>query len=272
MQSVVALAGTGYSWGPLALMLQARVLGQCGDHAGAAEALARAEDAFSMRSAMYAPELELARAWTHAARRDLPGAIASARAAVGAAERSGQLGVAVTALLDAVRLGDTRAADVAERIAARLDARLPALVARYARALADADAGALEQLAEEFAGHGALLAAADAAAQASVRYASTGSGTAELRTRNAAAGWAGECGSPVTPALERALAPLPLTERERGVAVLVAEGLSNKAIAQRLCVSVRTVEGHIYRSCTKLGVADRVGLAAAVSGSAALRR
>lgn len=58
---------------------------------------------------------------------------------------------------------------------------------------------------------------------------------------------------------------MPLTGRERGIAVLVAEGLSNKAIADRLEVSVRTVEGHIYRACTKLGVADRAALGAAIA-------
>ncbi|WP_407663972.1 helix-turn-helix transcriptional regulator [Mycolicibacterium fallax] len=268
VQSAVALTDTGYSWGPLALMLQARVLGQRGDHAAAAAVLERAEEVFGMRSAMYGPELELARAWTHAARRDLPAAIASARAAVVAAERSGQLGVAALALLDAVRLGDGRAADWAPRITGRLAAELPARIARYARALADGDAAALEQVADEFAADGQLPAAADAAAQASLRHAAAGSAPGELRARNAAAMWSAACGSPVTPALERALAPLPLTERERGIAVLIAEGLSNKAIAEQLCLSVRTVEGHVYRSCTKLGVADRLGLAAAVSGGA----
>jgi DNA-binding NarL/FixJ family response regulator len=48
------------------------------------------------------------------------------------------------------------------------------------------------------------------------------------------------------------------------VAVLAAEGLSNRQIAARLHVSVRTVESHIYRACTRLGLADRAALAAAV--------
>nr|MDT0525723.1 helix-turn-helix transcriptional regulator [Streptomyces sp. DSM 41633] len=54
---------------------------------------------------------------------------------------------------------------------------------------------------------------------------------------------------------------LPVTAREREVAGLVAQGLSNRDIAERLTVSVRTVEGHIYRACIKLGVADRDELA-----------
>ena len=38
--------------------------------------------------------------------------------------------------------------------------------------------------------------------------------------------------------------------------------MSNKQIAERLVVSVRTVEGHIYRACVKLDVTDRADIAA----------
>jgi DNA-binding CsgD family transcriptional regulator len=41
--------------------------------------------------------------------------------------------------------------------------------------------------------------------------------------------------------------------------------LSNREIAARLGISVRTVEGHVYRACTKLGVAGRSELAAIVA-------
>lgn len=53
-----------------------------------------------------------------------------------------------------------------------------------------------------------------------------------------------------------------LTEAERGVAVLVAEGLSNPAIASRLFVSRHTVESHLKHAYAKLGVSSRVELAA----------
>jgi DNA-binding NarL/FixJ family response regulator len=41
----------------------------------------------------------------------------------------------------------------------------------------------------------------------------------------------------------------------------VAAGLSNRDIADRLTVSVRTVEGHLYRACIKLDISDREELA-----------
>ena len=49
----------------------------------------------------------------------------------------------------------------------------------------------------------------------------------------------------------------PLTDREHEIAEYVVEGWRNREIADRLCVSVRTVEGHVLRLCRKLGVTDR---------------
>ncbi|PQM48222.1 Putative HTH-type transcriptional regulator [Mycobacterium talmoniae] len=39
--------------------------------------------------------------------------------------------------------------------------------------------------------------------------------------------------------------------------MLVAAGLSNRQIADRLTVSVRTVDGHLYRIFAKLGIERR---------------
>ena len=49
-----------------------------------------------------------------------------------------------------------------------------------------------------------------------------------------------------------------LTEREREVLALMAEGLSNKEIALKLKVTERTVEFHVGNILRKLGVASRV--------------
>ena len=57
----------------------------------------------------------------------------------------------------------------------------------------------------------------------------------------------------VTPALRQATEPLPLTDREAEIVMLIGEGLSNRAVAERLTLSVRTVESHIYRAMLKTG-------------------
>jgi DNA-binding NarL/FixJ family response regulator len=52
-----------------------------------------------------------------------------------------------------------------------------------------------------------------------------------------------------------------LTRRERQVAELVAGGLTNRRIAERLVLSEKTVETHLSRILAKLGVASRVAVA-----------
>jgi predicted ATPase/DNA-binding CsgD family transcriptional regulator len=56
----------------------------------------------------------------------------------------------------------------------------------------------------------------------------------------------------------------PLTRREQEVAALVAEGLTNKEIAERLVISPRTAEGHVEHIMSKLGFNSRAQIAALV--------
>jgi DNA-binding NarL/FixJ family response regulator len=51
-----------------------------------------------------------------------------------------------------------------------------------------------------------------------------------------------------------------LTERERELVGLVATGLSNEELAERLCLSALTVKTHVNRAMTKLGARDRAQL------------
>ncbi|MGW1028236.1 ATP-binding protein [Streptomyces sp. NPDC002577] len=71
----------------------------------------------------------------------------------------------------------------------------------------------------------------------------------------------------VRPAVPPAAADEVLTRREREVAALVAEGLSNRQIAESLVLSPRTVDGHVERILAKLGFASRAQVAAWVASS-----
>jgi DNA-binding CsgD family transcriptional regulator/urease gamma subunit len=59
------------------------------------------------------------------------------------------------------------------------------------------------------------------------------------------------------PFVSGALALGELTAREQEIVDLAAQGLSNAAVAEKLFVSQRTVEGHLYRVFTKLGITER---------------
>jgi ATP/maltotriose-dependent transcriptional regulator MalT len=60
--------------------------------------------------------------------------------------------------------------------------------------------------------------------------------------------------------------PAQLTRREWDIVQLVAAGVSNAEVADRLFVTVKTVEAHLTRIFRKLGVSSRVGLVVAVTG------
>jgi DNA-binding CsgD family transcriptional regulator len=70
------------------------------------------------------------------------------------------------------------------------------------------------------------------------------------------------CEGAATPALLDTTAGL--STREREVALLAASGLTSRQVADRLFLSSRTVENHLQRVYTKLGVTSRDELTAAL--------
>jgi ATP/maltotriose-dependent transcriptional regulator MalT len=183
------------------------------------------------------------------------------------AERAAQLArhadmlpVEMHALHTAVRFGDRSQSARLHELADVLGSPLAATVAIHSRGLADHDGDRLDDAADRFEKLGAMAMAADAAAQAAREHARAGTRIKELESATHAHWRASQCGlsTPAIVAIER---PLPITDREREVGTLVAAGLSNREIGDRLNVSARTVEGHLYRIFTKLGITDREELA-----------
>jgi DNA-binding NarL/FixJ family response regulator len=159
--------------------------------------------------------------------------------------------VEVLALHTAVCFGDRTVADRLAVLATQVDGPRAAAAAAHAAALVADDAAALQAASVQLEVMGALLLAADAAAHAAAAYTRHDRpGSAQAATARAHR-LAQACEGARTPALAALTAPLPLTTREREIVTLAAGGLSNRQIAERLTVSVRTVEGHLYRACTQ---------------------
>ncbi|WP_213930983.1 helix-turn-helix transcriptional regulator [Rhodococcus sp. B50] len=234
------------------------VLGRVND---ADAALAQATSCSGRHVAVFDPQLRTAEAWLAAARGETTNAIALARTAAETAARSDQFAVEASALHVATRFGDHTTAQRLSELAEQCDGRLVAVIAAHATAAAASDGRGLSAAAADFEALGALADAADAHALAAIAYRDHGDTRRSVEAAAAAAALAVRCDHATSPALDEAARPLPLTSREREIAAMVTAGLSNRQIADRLVVSVRTVEGHIYRACTKLDVSDRTALA-----------
>jgi DNA-binding NarL/FixJ family response regulator len=120
----------------------------------------------------------------------------------------------------------------------------------------------LRSVSERFEEMGDLFAAADTAAHAAVAYRSHGSRGSAMTATGRAQRLAAMCGGAVSPAIREARQPLPLTSRERETIALVAQGWSNRRIAEEISMSIRTVEGHLYRASQRSGANGRDQLAA----------
>ncbi|MFE1257496.1 helix-turn-helix transcriptional regulator [Streptomyces fungicidicus] len=181
---------------------------------------------------------------------------------------------ALAALHLAVRVADApRAAVRAAQLAAGAHSELMRLQCDHVVALTRSDGEALEDVSARFRTMGAVALAAEAAAQAADMYRREGRRRASRLARAAGARLLAETGCALVPWADpqeqrQPDRAAPLTSREREVAALAAGGLSNRDIAARLVVSVRTVENHLYRVYEKLGITARSDLGGALQGPA----
>jgi DNA-binding CsgD family transcriptional regulator len=214
-------------------------------------------------AALFDTAISQAKAWAAVADGDPEHARALLRAAAAEAGSRAAVLDEGAALHDLARLG--RANEVADRL------RSLAAIAEgeYLRILADSAAGhargdpdALGDAAQRFAALGFNLRAAESAMAASEASARAGDQRTASRWARRATELAALCEAPVTPELAGPTGPVPLTNREREIALLAADGLPSRVIAERLYVSVRTVDNHLARIYTKLGVTGRSELPA----------
>lgn len=235
-----------------------------GDAAGAAESLQRARTLRHPIVRVHEPQLALAQAWATAATGAVTAAVGEARRAAAAARAERQYAVEMMARHAAVGFGDKGQANALALLARRVDGPWATGASAHAQAWAAADVPALLDAAKQMETAGLLLHAAEAAGQAAVLIAPKHPNAPGVRSR--AAALAARCPSARTPAILAAARPLPISPREREIAVL-ARTMTNREVAQQLGLSVRTVEGHVYRSYTRLGLPNRAALVAYVIGA-----
>ncbi|CAN5888475.1 LuxR family transcriptional regulator [soil metagenome] len=256
-----AAGGTGALVG----VWQARALAMagCRDDAQAELARVRVFEEFPLWEA----ERILTVAWVHA----VSGVVSKAVAAVQDSARllagQGRRGAEVVALQYATQFGARNTADRLTELSSIVKGPRVVAASAHATAVRDGNAeGMLEasRLYEEF---GDRIAAADAAAHAAVALRERGRVGSALSAAAVARRLAESCGAH-TPAVQAALMPDPLTERQREIIALAATGLTNRQIAARLVMSVRTVEGHLFRASQRSGISSREGLIALLEGRA----
>ncbi|MEV0608380.1 LuxR C-terminal-related transcriptional regulator [Polymorphospora rubra] len=210
----------------------------------------------------------LSKAWLLAMSGEPGRAVALLRELTDAFLAGGLMSVGMDALHLWSRLEpSTAVAREARRIADLCDTPLFEWYADYAEALAAPDPLRLEEISQRWEDQRYDLLALEAAVHAARCDPPDGRTASRLarrveRLRQECAGfWPAWLDEP-DPAG-------PLTPREREVAALAAAGLGNPEIAERLVLSVRTVENHLQRAYGKLGIRDRRELAAAIGAPAA---
>lgn len=219
--------------------------------------------------------VDVARAWLEAVRGDISRARAVALDAGHRAQEAGAWMLEEIALFNAARLGASAAA--AARLGELTDVvegPYAAAAAAFARAVTRGDADCLDDVSARFEAMGGRLYAAEAAALAAEAHADAGQRRRRTASLRRALDLVAACEGAATPllaSLDQAPVAAALTDREHEVAELASRGVSNRQIAERLGLSIRTVNSHLNHAYTKLGTHERAELATLLSGWPARR-
>lgn len=168
---------------------------------------------------------------------------------------------------DAARLGATGISAHLRNLEAASDSLLISVRALHVAALESGDPSALVEASKQLEGLGLDLAAAEAAGSAADAFRRGGDQRSGAREAGRSQAIAARCPGAVTPGLATIEAVVPLSKREREIAALAGQGASSREIAGRLYLSVRTVDNHLQRVYSKLGVTGRDQLASVLGST-----
>ncbi len=235
---------------------------QLGDGEAAQATWRRASDVPPAPGPRAGAELAQASAWALAASGRTDEAARVLRRSAAELGARGLRPLELLTLLDLARVDRVgqRDAEQAATAAAACQGSLMPAIGTLVGAVVDKDPGRLEDAATRLAELGCALWAAEAAAMAADAAARAGDQRRAAALHRESARWRPAAQVSPTPALTRAPVVDPLTRREREIASLAAGGIKNAEIAERLHVSVRTVETHLQRVYGKLGIRSRAEL------------
>ncbi|GIG85122.1 AAA family ATPase [Plantactinospora endophytica] len=226
-----------------------------GQYAVAAELMADADRTDNGTNQLFAPWIATWRGWLALAGGDTAAAVRHAEHGAELAAAAGMPCVEAQARYDMIRLGGR--ADLA-RMAA-LPGPVPGLLAAAARALSEPDGPAMVRVAEQLAGLGHHLVAAELATAAGRLLRSAGYPARAALANAAATEWRANCPGVRTPLLAHADLGSLLTVRERQIALLATRQPS-RSIAEQLGLALPTVNNALARIYTKLGITGRAEL------------
>ena len=254
--------GHGGGWSGWNLALIAQCHGMLGEAAAARERIEEAERRRHPNIPVIDFEYDLARAWAAAAAGNTRGAIEHCRHGARTCRNHGLHAAEVLLRQTSLRFGDRDQHPRLTELDHHLNTPRSHLATTHAHALSTNDPEQLLTVAAQLEEHGMGLEAADAAAQSAATARTRRRLLLAAEAEQRAHALAGHADHARTPAVLEAHTPVALSAREREVAVLAGHGLTNRQIAERLHVSVRTVESHVYRACSRLGLTDRAELVA----------
>jgi DNA-binding CsgD family transcriptional regulator/tetratricopeptide (TPR) repeat protein len=235
-------------------------LAQTGDRDAAAAAGQALDAVPPSRLQLMASDVRRAHAWAAVALGDLPEATEQLRRAAAEAQAVGAAGLELAARHDLVRLGVPESVDRLVALGTVVQGPLARARVEHGLALAERDGERLAGVSEALERLGALVLAAEAANHAAWLWQRGGHPSRAVRLRRRCAALRARRPEAATPGLDLQPGMVDLTRREREVTALAAAGMSSRQIADRLDISVRTVDNLLHRAYRKLDVGGRAEL------------
>lgn len=180
----------------------------------------------------------------------------------------GYAGVELTVLSLLLRVGESTAVSRLAEVSEMLESTSKEFFVSWAKAMNSQDPTVLDSASATAMDFGYELIGVELATHALRKFHDRGKVQKSRKTASKVVAMREQMPGLVSPVFQTIDQP-KMTRREHQIALLVAQGESNNSIAARLNVSLRTIEGHLYRTFIKLDLQSREQLAALMNGDVA---